>query len=118
LNANELDNIRLVTESFSTADDLNLETKERFTFNNFPNPFKNSSLLQFKTEELSNIKLTVNNVLGVTVHQENHFDQPAGTVQLEVNKHMLRGKGMYNYVLRIEDQKGEHFIHGKLILTE
>jgi hypothetical protein len=116
--AMELHNIHLITDKVEIAGSLNDEIKTKFMFSNYPNPFTNSSFLNFIIDEPSNIELTISNALGVTVQNQNYSEHLAGTVLLEINRKMLHENGIYNYMLKIKNHTDEHIIQGKIVLIE
>lgn len=116
--AMELHNIHLITDKVEIAGSLNDEIKTKFMFSNYPNPFTNSSFLNFIIDEPSNIELTISNALGVTVQNQNYSEHLAGTVLLEINRKMLHENGIYNYMLKIKNHTDEHIIQGKIVLID
>ena len=81
--------------------------------NNFPNPFNNSTVIQYVIPEEGNISLDLYNSLGEKIENLSDGFKIAGEYEVYLNGNSL-ASGVYFIVLRTS----EHFISHKILMLK
>lgn len=81
--------------------------------NNYPNPFNPSTVISYQITELSNVKLTVYDILGNEIDVLVNKEQNAGEYQVEFKGAKL-SSGVYFYQIQV----GNYFETKKMILNK
>ncbi len=72
------------------------EANDLFTVSaNYPNPFRNSTIVPVNLTQKADVKITVMNILGEVVYSKNFDNTTVGVNQLEVNGNFKTGFYMY-----------------------
>ena len=79
--------------------------------NNYPNPFNQSTSIEYQLHSLSEVELSIYNILGQKVAMLVYAKQPAGHYKVEWNANEL-ASGLYFY--RMETDKG--FVQSKKLI--
>jgi hypothetical protein len=67
------------------SNDTIISTVEPSTLNLYPNPVRSTFTIEFSLDEISNVNLSVYNVSGVKIYNEQYYNQPSGTQKMQVN---------------------------------
>jgi photosystem II stability/assembly factor-like uncharacterized protein len=73
-----------------------------YLFQNFPNPFNNSTIIKYYLNKESNVKLKIYDILGKEISTLVNGHQPSGSYSVPFNAENLPG-GIYVYKLMVDD---------------
>ncbi len=81
------------------------QPKDFVLYQNYPNPFNPSTVIGYKLSVISNVKLTVYNLLGKEISTLVNEEKPAGEYEIKFDASNL-SSGVYYYKLTLTDTQG------------
>ena len=84
---------------------------------NYPNPFDQSTTIEFKLPQQATVNLSIYNMLGRKVFEMTENDLPSGTHMINFNASEL-SSGMYMYKINAVTINGQKFVDTKKMIKE
>jgi hypothetical protein len=109
-----MDKTPLITEAINTS--VEKMGSGQFNLNNYPNPFKQSTAIQFSLPQQSKVNLSVFNVFGQKVFEAENELVP-GTHLFNFDASKL-SSGIYIYKINATTLNGQNFVDSKKMIKE
>lgn len=75
-----------------------------------PNPFTQSTTLNFELAMPSNVEVAIYNVLGAKVYSSKMEAQPSGAIKIDITSDMIKNEGVYIVRVLANGQEGQYKI--------
>ncbi len=114
-NANVLPFVELAVPGAKTPD-LGAINQNEAEVSAYPNPFAHKTTINIWVPEAADVQLKIFNSLGMKIAAR-QWQQAKGSKQVEIDSHMLRGKGIYYYEAIISSPSKTSIKRGSLIFA-
>jgi archaellum component FlaG (FlaF/FlaG flagellin family) len=85
---------------------------------NYPNPFNNTTTIVYSLPESGNVKLTITNMYGKTIHTLVDGVQEAGNYTVTVDPSIVKlAPGVYLYQVELQGDNDTYVKTNKMIFT-